>query len=310
VLGKPLFNLRLDIEHCAHVVYVNGGLVQQNLGQGPVHAEIPVNHWLRSGENVIEVHMFKWQGEPDECDVKLTLSWRDASWPRDEPSLTLLRCVHDSKNAPREDPARGSSPAGVFDSQTGRAVDSGDLRVGVASVVALPGRWAQDHILSRRFELALPFQQWAFLRGERHTLEWEVEDESQQRPVYVALLAAYQRLYDLLAKGDIEAFLDACEERSSETDAAYYKVPGETRARLRQLLVKAMNSPQLELATLDVEPDESWTFTVGSQGTVVGLTQGDRASSILRYQAKDETPFSMVFPVWFRKERAGYVVTR
>lgn len=310
MLGKPLFNLRLDVERCAHVVYVNGGLVQQNLGQGALHADIPVNHWLRSGENELEVHMFKWQGEHDECDVKLALSWRDASWPRDAAPVTLLTCVHDAPTAPPEDPVRGSSAAGVFDSRTGQALASGDVRVAAATVAALPGRWAQDHILRRRFELEVPFPHWAFLRSERHSLEWELESASQERPVYAALLAAYQTLYGLLATGDIEGFLNACEERSTETDAAYYKTPGATRARLRQMLAKAMNDPKLELATLDVAPDESWTLTVGSQGTVVALTQGDRAASILRFQAKDETPFSMVFPIWFRKERSGYVVAR
>jgi hypothetical protein len=40
------------------------------------------------------------------------------------------------------------------------------------------------------------------------------------------------------------------------------------------------------------------------------LTQGPRASPIFRFQAKDDTPFSLVFPVMFRKDGARFIVTR
>jgi hypothetical protein len=36
------------------------------------------------------------------------------------------------------------------------------------------------------------------------------------------------------------------------------------------------------------------------------LTQGMRASPIFRFQAKDETPFSLIFPVMFRKDGSKF----
>jgi hypothetical protein len=310
LLGKPVFSLRVDMEHCAHVVYVNGGLVRQSLEQTPIHAEYPVNHWLRSGKNDIEVHMLKWEGEPDDCNVQVTLRRRETKPPVDTVPLTLLTLMHDAKNAPRNAPTQGSSPSGAFYSGTGQAVNNGDLRVGAASVQALTGRWSQVHILSRSFEIPLPFPEWAFFRGERQILEWEFESEQQQQALYSSLLATYQDLHGMLSSGDVDAFVAACEERSRETDLAYFKTIGDTRASLRKHLVSAMNDSTLELASLDVPPHEAWTYTVGSAGTLVALTQGNRASSILRFQARDDTPFSMVFPVVFRKEHQRYIVTR
>jgi hypothetical protein len=40
------------------------------------------------------------------------------------------------------------------------------------------------------------------------------------------------------------------------------------------------------------------------------LTQGMRASPILRYQMKDGTAFSLIFPVMFRKDGNRFVITR
>ena len=65
----------------------------------------------------------------------------------------------------------------------------------------------------------------------------------------------------------------------------------------------------LELATLD-SGDGIWDYSVGSTGQLLALTQGPRASSILRFQVKSDVHFNHVFPVVFRKESDRYIVTR
>jgi hypothetical protein len=165
-------------------------------------------------------------------------------------------------------------------------------------------------VLSRTFELPLPFPEWAFLRGDKMKLNWEFANEEEERRAYLQLLTRYDELHALLEKHDVDGFLDACEERSREIDQAYYKATGETRRALDQQLRKAMTDPQFELASLDKDSDAPWGYMVGSKGTLVMLTQGMRASPILRYQLKDGTPFSLIFPVMFRKDGEKFIVTR
>jgi hypothetical protein len=308
--GKPLFDVRIDIEHCPHDVYVNGGLVTRNLHANPTHVEYPINHYLRSGQNDVEVQMLKSESEPDACDVKLELRWKDESAPPDATPVRLLTLFHDAKTAPAQNPTLGSSPSGSFDANTGQAADAGQLRVGAASVTRLTGLASNIHVLSRTFEIELPFPDWAFLRSEKVTLDWQFATAEQEQHAYEQLLAAYKELHAVLAKEDVQGFLDACEERSREMDIAYYKVPGETRASLEKQLRKAMSDPEFELADLYKAPGKNWGYMVGSKGTLLALTQGTRASTIFRYQLKDGTAFSIVLPVLFRKERGRFVITR
>jgi hypothetical protein len=311
IQGKPLFNLRLDIERCAYDIFVNGGPVARDLSGTPVHGEYPINHWLRSGSNEVAVHMIGSTEEPSECEVKVELRWKDDADPPDSTGTSVFTLAHDAQHAPPENPAAGSSPSGTFDSLRGMAASpQGNVHVAGPSLRQLPGRFSHVHVLSRTFEVGLPFPEWAFLRSAPLTLEWEYPSDEAQEPDYQRLLAAYTSLHDLLEKGKIDGFLDAVEERSHETDIAYFKTPGETRSELRGLLASTLNDPKYELATLTRKPGKPWGFLIGSRGTVSGLYQGARASTILRYQLKDGSKFSIIFPVLFRREGNGFVVTR
>jgi hypothetical protein len=306
----PIFDVRLDIENCAHDVYVNGALVTRSLEIMPTHIEYQVNHFMRSGRNEIEVQMFDAEEEPNECDVQLALRWKGASAPADVKPVTLATLVYDSKTTTADVPARGSSPSGSYDATTGLPAPRGEIKVGDPSLVRLTGEVSHVQVLKRSIDIPVGFPEWAFLRSDKLALEWEFANAEQEERAYQDLLARYNELHALLEKGDAEGFADACEERSREIDLAYFKTPGETRKALLAQLKKAMSDPDLELADLYKKPGKHWGYAVGSQGTLVLLTQGTRASTIFRYQLKDGNPFSLVFPVMFRKQNGKFIVTR
>jgi hypothetical protein len=311
VAGKPLFNLRVDIEGCAHDVYVNGGLITRNLEGSKDHTEYPINHWLRSGSNEIQVNMLKPEGQLDECNVKVELRYKDEATAPDAPGVSLTTLVHDAQRAPATAPTDGSSPSGSFDSRTGQPATSGaDVRVGAVVITTLPGKMSSVHSLSRAVEMAVPFPEWAFFRGEVQRPDWDYENKQERQPVYDALLAAYQALHDRLAKGDVDAFVDACEERSREMDLAYYMTPGSSREILRKQVASAITNSNFELESLYKSPGKYWGYLVGSKGTLVALTQGTRASALLSFQKKGGQELAIVLPVFFRKEQGNYIVTR
>lgn len=308
-VSHPLLNLKVDIDDCAFQLFVNGGLVTSNL-QGTAHEEQPINHWVRTGANDIQLYMYKSPDEPDTCDVKLALTVTDNDDDR-IPPVTVFVLAHSAKAAAAGTPTVGTSPSGTFDSHLAfRASDKGDVRVGPAKIVQLTGEASQIHVLSRSFEIQTPFPEWAFFRGEKLKQWFEFDSVEARRPIYQEILGGYRTVWSLLQKKDVNGFLDACDERSRETDLAYYKGPGDTRAALRKSLESAIEDPEFELAAIETGPGKAWKYTVGSTGKLIALTRGDRGSPILRYKMKNGTPFSLIFPVVFRKQGNQYVVTR
>jgi hypothetical protein len=304
---RPVLSFKVDIDECSFDVFLNGGLVTSNV-EGIAHEDQPINHWVRNGSNEIQLYLYKPADEPDNCDVKVALTVSDND--NDEtPSASVLVLAHSAKAAAAGTPFRGSSAPGTFDSHHGfRSSDKGDVRVGPVKLSQLTGRASHIHVLSRTFDVPLRFPEWAFFRGEKVKQVFEFESKEARRPTYNEILGAYSKVWSFLQKRDVEGFLNACEERSREIDLAYYKTPGETRAALRKQIASAMNDPKYELATLD--GPGFWTYNVGSTGKLIALTQGERSSPIFRYQLKGDTPFSLIFPVVFRKEGDKYIVTR
>jgi hypothetical protein len=306
--NRPLVNVKVDLESCFYQLYVNGGLVTASLEGNPAHEEHPVNHWLRSGSNELQLYLYKPEGEEDQCDAKVALTVKDND-NEQAPAVTAFTLGHSAKGAAAGAPVQGSSAPGLFDSHAlFRASDKGDVRVLPAKVARLSGLGAEILVVSRTFETSLPFPEWAFFRGDKLPQWFEFPTDEKRRPSYDLILQAYQQVWSLLDKRDVNGFLTACEERSREMDTAFYKSPGETRAQLRKDLEAAVSDADFKLVPLDGKG--FWKYTVGSTGKLIMLTQGSRGSPILRFQMKDGTPFSLIFPLAFRKEGERFVVTR
>lgn len=305
---KPLLSAKLEITHCPYELYVNGGLVAQDDDGLPARDEHPLNHWLRSGKNEIALHLDESEGDPDRCEARVAILLAEhGAAPGTEPS-TLFDLSYPAAAAPGG-PAESSSPPGSYD-ERGHPSSAGPVQVGPVSVHQLPGRYDGYRVVARTFELPVPFPEWAFLHSERQKPLWEHANPDDAVPHYKALLAEYERLRKLLYDRDVNAFLNACEERSREIDLAYYKQPGETRQALERQIKATMDDPKYALGTVATDAGGWWRLTIGSLGTLSALTTGAHASPILRYEMKDGTPFSIVLPLTFRAEQGRYIVTR
>lgn len=308
--ARPLLNLRVDIESCQYDLFVNGGLVMRNMAGTPAHEEQPINHFVRSGSNDIEVLLYPDPDAPDASEVKVSLVIKDAEHA-EAPGVTALVLAHSAK-AGAANPTAGSTPAGVFDSRRGfeKPADSGDVKVGPAKFRHLPVHRDPLDMLSRTFDMHLPFPEWAFFKGEKMKQGWEYETKDALKAGYAQVLPAYVQLASLLEKHDVNAFVDACEERSREMDVAFYKTAGETRRRLTEELKTAFADPTLKLEPTTPPPGKFWRYSVGSKGNLIALTQGDRGSSVIGYESTNGSLYRLGFPVTFRKQGDRFIVTR
>jgi hypothetical protein len=304
---SPLVDLRIDIEQCFYIVYVNGGVVASDMGGRPAHEDDPINHFVRSGDNELTVYMLEGD-EPTKCDVKVAVNVSDSEDESGRKATALTLAYAGEKGNPAER-IHASSSAGLFDSnQTYKKSDRGDLAVGPVQVKEFGGRSYKVRALSRSFSLQLPFPEWAFFKGEKLREGWEYQSDAEMDAVSAEIQAAYASLHDMLEKKEIDRFLDACEERSQEIDLAFYKARGATRARLRKDIEAAIGDPAYKLKPV-VRTGKHWTYNIGSTGKLISLTTGARSSAILRFTS-ETSDLDLIFPVTFRKEGSRFIVTR
>jgi len=308
--ARPVLNLRVDIESCQYDLFVNGGLVMRNMAGTPIHEDQPINHLARSGSNEIEVLRYLDPDAPDDCDIKVSLVIKDFDHD-DASGVTALVLAHSAK-AGAGDPTAGSTPAGVFDSRRGfeKPSDKGDFKVGPAKFRHLPVHRDPLDMVSRTFDMHLPFPEWAFFKGEKMKQGWEYETKDALKAGYAQILPAYVQLSTLLEKGDVNGFVDACEERSHEIDLAFYKAAGETRWGLTEQVKTALADHTLKLEPKTPPAGRFWRYSVGSKGNLIALTQGDRGGAVIGFASTDGNPYRLGFPVTFRKQGDRFIVTR
>jgi len=306
--ARPLLNLRVDIESCQYDLFVNGGLVMRNMEGTPIHEEQPINQFVRSGSNELEVLIYLDPSEPDASDVKVSLVIKDADHDQ-APGVTALVLAH---RAGAADPTAGSTPAGVFDSRRGfdKPANNGDLKVGPAKLRHLPVHRDPLDMVSRTFDMHLPFPEWAFFKGDKMKQGWEYESKDALKAGYAQVLPAYVHLASFLEKRDVNGFVDACEERSREIDLAFYKTAGETRRRLTEELKTALADPTLKLEPTTPPPGKYWSYAVGSKGNLIALLQGSRGSAVIGFASNDGNLYRLGFPVALRKQGDRFIVTR
>jgi hypothetical protein len=201
----------------------------------------------------------------------------------------------------------GSSPEGLFDSARQMTASRiGDVRVGPVELTKLPEIYHGVRI-RRTVSLPLRLPAWKFLTSERILQNHEASSE-QRAKLHDDLLAAYQVIWDALAKKDLKSILPLFQERSQETDAALYRTPGTTQERLTEMLTESIESPDMQLAPL-ASAHGRWILEVGSEGTLAALLFNYKASPIIRFK-RAEKGFRRIFPIYWRREGGRFIIAR
>ncbi|MCP4475291.1 MAG: hypothetical protein GY821_12155, partial [Gammaproteobacteria bacterium] len=129
--------------------------------------------------------------------------------------------------------------------------------------------------------------------------------EADYEVVLDELFAIYMKIQNALASGDIEPILPMFDERNRETDAAFYKTPGATAARLREAMLKNISSDDVDLAEL--LPDYlSITLEEGNMRLVSLMREGFTNAVGYDYKGGGSTSY----PITLRREDGQWIITR
>jgi hypothetical protein len=211
--GKPLITIKLEFESCAYSLFVNGGLVGMNNQPMAANEIHPINHWLRHGENLVELRVLKPPTPEEWAKTKATYTLRvEQAGASDDKTTDLARTVWRGGSGPGT--AAGSSPAGQFDSARALSPSkSGDVVVGepVLTEVTAP----ETVSIKRRIRLPMPFREWTFLRSDPMP-EVDKMTDAEAEALYRDLLEAYQPLWKAIKSGNLASVMPVFEERSQD----------------------------------------------------------------------------------------------
>ncbi len=311
---RPVFQLKVDVFGTTHYIKVNGVTVIFDVGEdGQTSVVLPVNHWIRSGENTIGVNVFPSKRgatlNPNSY-VRLSLTVHDLSDPDKVYTIATLNFSGDKDE--NQSHVSGSSPSGMYASAKAFMADK-DGDVQVYDAVVVPRKTFEGAlIVERKINIPSSLPLWAFFGSDEITnYQITCKDDNEYSKAMMPLFTEYKKIYDALEKKDIESILPMFEERNRETDLAFYREPGTTAARMRESLsetISDMKDNNMELVGLDVH---SVDFHLEDNKKVVSLRRSGLTHAIsINYINKKDDLGCKRYPMFFRYSNGKYILTR
>jgi hypothetical protein len=298
---KPVFELKLQSLDTRYRILVNGVLSHHDNGDGQVTMTTPINHWMRSGENTLELIVYPdAEGTPinERSKIKADLYVRNAG----------------EKEGYR---IGGFAFAGIghldktlyegyrLNPETFERDDEGIIEVSDVTEIK-DTEFEGVYEFSQTFNIPNNLPLWKFFASD-DVPEIVYEDESRRdefwtfsKQMVKELLSPIQ---DAILSGDLDSVMPLFEERNRETDQAFYKDAGTTEKELRYAFTK--NVEKINLKPL-IEKKIGYVYEKGLK--LAGLYGGDRKGAIGGDYINGSG--SLSFPIIFRLEDGEWIITR
>ena len=294
-IERPLLKVSLGVSRCSFQIQINGAIVAHGDEGFTENYSVPINHWLRSGENSLEVLISPIREEINlrknlKCHINIEIM------PIQEDDKT----VYDICSIVFAlDPSTGlgniteSSPAGRKDSQNNYRDDShGDIIIGETGFNLIDDHGAVA--IKRYFTISLPFPIW-------HWMESDFVENSDDTKN--SLLELYGKIWASIQNRTIYSLISLFAERNEELTKAYY-LNDDINQEIAGYL-QAANNPELEMVEID---RETTILDITGNGRLANLTRWD-GDPLVAFNYKDGTG-SLVFEILYRKSGDKWVICR
>jgi len=299
---QPVFSLKVEGFGSLYFIRVNGVTVFRQYNAGAeVSTTVPINHYMRSGENDIRVST--WSGSESPINlharVKVGLIVNDFSSP--DESYVVANIDYHNNVPVDESVIKNSTATGRFESSKGFVFDTnGDIRVDEIEEREDRGLFTFD----RKIIIPSSLPLWAFFKSDG-ALDYDAMTDDQYYKEMDTLFPYYKRLQDAIENNDIDSVMPMFAERNRELDAAFYNSPGALEERLKEALLDAATD---ETATLVELTPQNVNFSVHDNNLLVSLSrdQADPAVGLNYNERNGSYSFDMIF----RKQDGEWILTR
>ncbi len=307
---KPYFSILLETDLCVGYLLLNGQLLYA-AEMAPVKFDLPVNHWIRKGENELMMMLapVTEEGEFGEFprNMKCSMTLRVRQSGSDSGKNLTIAVLNFAAKEPTG--IAGNTPEGRLDSKKGFApANKGDVLIGKAKKEPFQDVGA---IVTRSLtlpEIGLP--EWKFFKSDNITNLSGVDIEGQMGPetsekLKNELLPLYRKIWSALESRKVEEILPLFEERNKETDAAFFKKPGVTANMLAKELKESASDPKKKLWPIT---DDNVVIQMYDNNKLVRLSQNNRKPLLAFSHIEDNVGF--YYDVIFRKSGSKWIITR
>jgi len=307
---KPYFSISLESDLCMGYVLLNGQLLYAPEMEA-VKLELPVNHWIRKGENELMMMLAPVDEQGDmgkfARNMKCTLTLRvRQSGSRSAENLTIAALKFAAKG---KTGIEGNTPEGRLDSKKGFASSkTGDVVISKAKKESFQEIGA---IVTRSItlpEIGLP--EWKFFTSDNITnlsgvdIEARLDDETSAR-LKKELLPIYRRIWSALESRTVDEVMPLFQERNEEIDAAFFKKSGETGSALARELKDRISDPKCKLWPIT---DDNVMIQLYDNNKLVRLSQNNGKPLLSFDHVTDKVAF--YYDVIFRKSGDKWIITR
>jgi len=239
---QPFYTIRFKSQHCGYRLAVNGCVIEDDRIGEQSAMEYPINHWLKSGENTIDIYHlnintpFGKKGLLTDGCLNLELCVRE----NDSHEVTVLstteyngaklnidenRANYDDIDALRSTIETSTQPTqfDVIDDQVILS-DQGAFIIGDYQVKKGITKALQ---ITQKLTLPAPFPLWRFFEADDLPYHNDLSDDEWKATRQMMIDEVYQPIWQALHDDDAQAIKDLFAGRGKELDQAFYKKNGQ-----------------------------------------------------------------------------------
>jgi hypothetical protein len=296
---KPVFKLMIHSVGTRYDVLLNGVMIYDDAsGNGQITTSLPINHWMRSGENSLELVLY-----PDDEGIPIN----------EKSEVNAEIYVHNDEIEEQQYRIGGFNFKGLghiresdlleyrLEAELFKRDDEGEV---IAQDVEIIEDTVFDGVIEYKQILTIPnsLPLWAFFNSDDVPNEpdlseeefWDLSEKIQNQLISIR---------EHLVSGDVDEILPLFEERNNELDKAFYYSSGVMEAKLRDSF--EVDIPQLDMLNIQ---NKHVAYENEENIKLASVYRKNKGAAISgNYK---EGSGSVKFPIMFRKQDGQWIITR
>ena len=296
---KPVFKLMIHSVGTRYDVLLNGVMIYDDAsGNGQITTSLPINHWMRSGENSLKLVVY-----PDDEGIPIN----------EKSEVNAEIYVHNDEMEEQQYRIGGFNFKGLghipesdlleyrLETELFKHDEEGEV---IAQNIEITEDTFFEGVIEYKQILTIPnnLPLWAFFSSDDLPNEPDLSEEEFWE-LSAELRDHLKTIQDKIIAGNIDDIMPLFEERNNELDKAFYYSNGVMEAKLRDSF--EVDFPQLNM--LEIE----------GRDVAYGNENNLKLAAILRTENGAamvgnfiDSQGSIEFPIMFRKQDGKWIITR
>lgn len=303
-IKEPFFKVFIETEGVKFKTVINGFIVKNDKTRRSFQVEIPINQFVRSGDNKFELQLFSLSKKGNLVDSPsshINLEFRLYTSLEDYVVLSQINFSGTNQDAGKA--FEGSSLTGQYRIENNKFIldEKGDYKISELNTEILENKRNRTYAY-HTVNMPTPFPEWKFIEGDAIPDPQQFKTmETLTNGLIGAPFKVLETIHDAIAKKDIDSIMPLFKERNDEMDKAFYYEPGTYEKRLREAIEEEFEKDMI-LEDIDINvarPMVSPGFNVVQLGT----------GPLIRFRNENESVYSK-YDIFFRKEGNNWIITR